>query len=102
MRQRGTTPRSRGSSRGGKCGGRAGKQCVLTWGDPAWATGRGVSKGRSSEEVRESGWSEGPNRTGVPTCARYGLFFTTGRKPVSDRNRRMPSGTCGGVGLVAG
>jgi hypothetical protein len=28
------------------------------------------------------------------TCARYGLFFNTGRKPVSDRNRpvrtRMP------------
>ena len=35
-------------SRGGKCGGRAGKQRALTWGDPNGATRRGVSRGRSS------------------------------------------------------
>jgi len=33
------------------------------------------------------------------TCLRHG---TTGQTPVSDRNRRRPTGTCGGVGLVAG
>jgi hypothetical protein len=36
------------------------------------------------------------------TCAIDGLSFTTGKTPVSDRNRRMPTGTCGGVALVAG
>jgi hypothetical protein len=37
-----------------------------------------------------------------PTCARCGLFFTTGRRPASDRNRRMRTRTYGGVaaGLV--
>ena len=34
MRRAGMVQRSRGCSRGGKCGGRAGKQRVLTWGDP--------------------------------------------------------------------
>ena len=34
MRRTGTTQQSRGFSRGGKCGGRAVKQRVLTWGDP--------------------------------------------------------------------
>ena len=42
-------------SRAGKCGGRAGKQRVLTWGDPAGATGRGVSRGHSTEQ-RAGGW----------------------------------------------
>ena len=37
-----------GFSRGGKCGGRAGKQRVLTWGDPARATWWGVSRGHST------------------------------------------------------
>jgi len=50
MRRTGTTPRSRGFSRGGKCGGRAGKQRVLTWGDPNGATRRGVSRGRSTAQ----------------------------------------------------
>jgi hypothetical protein len=36
------------------------------------------------------------------TCAKDGLSVTTGKTPVSDRNRRMPTGTCGGVALVAG
>ena len=50
----------------GKCGGRAGKQRVLTWGDPGSGNpDRGVSRGHSSDEVRENGWSEGPNRTGT-------------------------------------
>ena len=39
-----------GTSRGGKCGGRAGKQRVLTWGDPARATGRGVSRSHSTAQ----------------------------------------------------
>jgi hypothetical protein len=39
---------------------------------------------------------------GVLACANDGLSFTTGKTPVSDRNRRMPTGTCGGVALVAG
>ncbi len=45
------------STRGGKCGGRAGKQRVLTWGDPAWATGREVSRGHSTEQ-RAGGWEQ--------------------------------------------
>ena len=57
MRRAGTTLRSRrfsrggstlgGSASGGKCGGRAETQRVLTWGDPAGATWRGVSRSRS-------------------------------------------------------
>ena len=39
------------SSRGGKCGGRAEKQRALTWGDPAGATGQGVSRGHSTEQM---------------------------------------------------
>jgi len=37
-----------------------------------------------------------------PTCARHGLFFTTGQKPGSDRNRRMRTRTYGGVAAGAG
>jgi len=76
MRRAGTTPWSRGFSRGGKCGGRAGKQRVLTWGDPARATRRGVSRGRSTEqragnkpEDSISGRAK-PNRN-VPTAWRH-------------------------------
>ena len=37
-------------SRGGKCGGCAGKQRVLTWGDPAAERRQEVSRDRSSEQ----------------------------------------------------
>ena len=48
MRRVGTTLRSRRSSRGGKCGGRAGKQRALTWGEPKeempWEVSRYLSQ----------------------------------------------------------
>jgi hypothetical protein len=51
-----------------KSGGCAVKECVLTWGDLASclkgrrrSPEREVSKGRSSDEAREIGGSEGPN-----------------------------------------
>ena len=87
-----------GTSRGGKCGGRAGKQRVLTWGDPTGAIWRGVSKGHSSEEVRESGWSEGPNRTGTFRCysAKSPSLRSTSRveDTAADDARRPGSGKC--------
>ena len=52
------------SSHGGKCGGRAGKQRVLTWGDPAGGILRGVSRGRSSEQ-QAGGWKM-PVKTVIP------------------------------------
>ena len=63
MRRAGMVQRSRGFSRGGKCGGRAGKQRVLTWGDPKEEMPWEVSRGHSSVEGRETGWSEGLNRS---------------------------------------
>jgi hypothetical protein len=36
------------------------------------------------------------------TCARHGLFFATGQRPGSDRNRRMRTRTYGGVAAGAG
>ncbi len=58
MRRAGTTPQSRGFSRGGQCGGsavahwamadkRAGKQRVLIWGDPVG----GNAGGKSDEAI---------------------------------------------------
>lgn len=45
-------------NRVGKCAGRAGEQRVLTWGDPAAARRREVSRGRST--VREPGAERRP------------------------------------------
>jgi len=36
------------------------KSWHLTWGDLCRESGRGVSRGRSSEEAWETTWSEGP------------------------------------------
>jgi len=54
-----------GSTRGGlasgeKCGGRAGKQRALTWGDPDGATRRGVSRGHSTRAASRG--PEGPSK----------------------------------------
>jgi len=61
MRRRGTTQRSRGFSRGGKGGGRAGKQHVLIWGDPKeempWEVSRGHSTGGNDGKGRTGWWA---------------------------------------------
>jgi len=64
MRRRGTTQRSRRFSRGGKCGGRAGKQRALTWGDPDGATWRGVSRGHSTGQRAGGGNARVNEETG--------------------------------------
>ena len=100
MRRAGTTQRSRRFSRGGKCGGRAGKQRVLTWGDPNRATGRGVSRGRSTgqragddpkrPEDSMSGRAE-PNRN-VPTAWR------TSQPMMPEGEEAMRAATTGSMG----
>ena len=64
MRRRGTTQRSRRSSRGGKGGGRAGKQRALTWGDPDGTTRWGVSRGRSTGQRAGGGNARVNEETG--------------------------------------
>ena len=46
-------------------GGARGKIQHLTWGDLQRESAGEVSRGRSSDEGRESGWSEGPKNQGT-------------------------------------
>ena len=58
------------STRAGKCGDRAGKQRVLTWGDPNGATWRGVSRGHSTDI--DPGAERGPFKQRIPDDTRSG------------------------------
>ena len=57
-----------------------------------------MSSNRIVQQALSNRWLE---EQGVPTCEHYGLDFTTGGRPGSDRNRRTRTGMSGGVGPVA-
>src|SRR6185369_12231253 len=67
----------------------------LTWGDLLEAIGGGVSRGRSSEEGRICGWSEGPKNQG--TELEEELEIGARSEPESqERQQRAPTWECGG------
>mgnify|MGYP006414790885 CR=1 FL=1 len=74
------------SSRGGKCGGRAEKQRVLTWGGPAGATGQGVSRGHSTEQ--RAGGRLRPIYTKRPEDSMSGRAEPNGNVPTVRRTPR--------------